>query len=150
MYKICAQTCANEVPWTVSKTFSPADKVFSPEMKKNLESEWEARDLSAEFKCEKCTCDAMETSERAEREATSCFQTLHAAAPCYCRPWRCCLPHLGRITSNFAAGGGTAAAGVRTLVTREKSNYSWRQNPPLSWAVRRSAWGSKVTRFHRG
>lgn len=85
-----------------------------------------------------------------QRKVTSCFQTPHAVAPCYCRSWRCCLIWAGsRVIMQEGEEQWLPTAGVRTLVTREKSNYS-RDKPPFIPAVPRSAWGSEVTLFHRG
>jgi len=57
--------------------------------------------------------------------------------------------HLERIRSNYGRGKWLPAAGVRTLVTCEKSNYSRRQNPPLSQAGPGSMPGTAGLRFAR-
>lgn len=106
-YKICAQTHANEVLLTASKTFSAADEPSSVQRVEKIRKARERQDPSADVRCEKFTCDVKkrEKSNILFPDSSCCvYVSVQALMP---------PPRLGRIRSNYAVGGGTVAADRR-------------------------------------
>lgn len=104
-YKICAQTHANEVLLTASKTFLAADEPSSVQRVEKIRKARERQDQSADVRCEKFTCDVKKREKsNILFPDSSCCGYVQALM---------LLPRLGRIRSNYVVGGGTVAADRR-------------------------------------